>query len=293
MPTIHENLEYWSRYDWSQGGEEWTVAGYGGPEQAWNYAILPRLRAFLPARHVLEIAPGYGVWTRFLREHAKRMTLVDLTPRCIEACRERFGPVRMAYHVNDGRSLDMVEDGSVDLVFSWHSLVHCQHEVMRAYVTQLGRKLRPGGVGLIHHSNFGVHVDPRTGQLTRKSVGWRGEDMTADKFANDAHAAGLAILTQEITSWGEDPDADCFSTFMKPVPGKALPFYPVRRSRELFWDSVGMAMKMDRAYPSGPGRAGWRGDLARVVERGVTASWFTPKTRRVGGGAGSGVASGG
>ena len=143
MPTVEENLAWWTEYDWPEGGGEWTV-GYGCVESAWDWVIHPRIRRFLPAGHVLELAPGYGLWTAFLRPMCERMTLVDLTPKCIEACRERYGRKRMSYHVNDGFSLEMIQDGSIDFVFSLHSLVHAGHDVMESYLSQLGRKHETG-----------------------------------------------------------------------------------------------------------------------------------------------------
>ncbi len=147
-------------HHWAEGGAEWTV-GYGGPDMAWECAIFPRIRAFLPCEHILELGPGFGLWTAWLRRDCKRMTLVDLAPRCIDECRRRFGRWGMRYVVNDGLSLAMIRDGTIDLAFSWHSLVHCRHDVMASYVQQLARKLRPGGAGLIQHSNFGtIHDRP-------------------------------------------------------------------------------------------------------------------------------------
>ena len=80
--------------------------------------------------------------------------------RCVEACRERFKEdTHIRYAVNDGRSLEMVEEGSVDLVVSWDSLVHCEMDTISAYLRQLKTKLKPGGMGFIHHSN---HEPTRT-----------------------------------------------------------------------------------------------------------------------------------
>ena len=84
------------------------------------------------------------------------MIVVDMSDKCIDACKRRFrGLDHVRYHVNDGRSLDAIEDGSIDFVFSFDSLVHAEADVVEAYLAQLERKLRPGGVGFIHHSNLG------------------------------------------------------------------------------------------------------------------------------------------
>ena len=85
------------------------------------------------AESMLEIAPGYGRWTAFLKDLCSRLPLVDLSPKCIEACRERFGESDdIAYHVNDGRSPAMIDEDSIDFAFSFDSLVHVELEVLES-----------------------------------------------------------------------------------------------------------------------------------------------------------------
>jgi SAM-dependent methyltransferase len=158
MPEVDENLANWSAgWDWSQAGDEWS-AWWGGTPALWHGALLPRIHAFVPAATILEIAPGYGRWTQYLKDLAERLVIVDLTERCIEGCRQRFADAtNIEYHVNDGRSLDMVEDNSIDFAFSFDSLVHAEADVLAAYLAQLARKLKPNGVGFIHHSNIGAY----------------------------------------------------------------------------------------------------------------------------------------
>jgi hypothetical protein len=90
MPTISENRRVWGKeYSWLGQGDEFSWE-WGGAETQWHATILPRIRRFLPASRVLEIAPGYGRWTRFLMEHADEYIGIDLNPECVSACRARF-----------------------------------------------------------------------------------------------------------------------------------------------------------------------------------------------------------
>lgn len=214
MPTVSDNINRWQTKDWSNRGVEWCD-GFGGVQAAWDHALLPRINAFLPTGHTLELGPGYGVWTDYLRPLSKCMTLVDLAPNCIEFCRKRFGKRRMAYHANDGRSLAMVADGSVDLVFSFNSLVHADHDVMREYLRQLGTKMKPGAWGFIHHSNLGEY-ETEIGTGDGSFEHWRGRDMTAEKFRSACRDAGLACTVQEIISWGSPRFIDALSLFTRP-----------------------------------------------------------------------------
>src|SRR5688500_242534 len=111
-------------YDWIQAGEEWSEP-WGSSAARWFGTILPRIHDCLPAGTILEIAPGFGRWTHYLKEHCGQLHVVDPDERCIETCRRRFSrDPNLSYHVNDGRSLAMIPDGSIDFVFSFDSLVH-------------------------------------------------------------------------------------------------------------------------------------------------------------------------
>jgi 2-polyprenyl-3-methyl-5-hydroxy-6-metoxy-1,4-benzoquinol methylase len=217
MADTQKNREVWqSTWDWSQGGEEWS-AWWGGTEALWHGALLPRIHAFVPTGTILEIAPGFGRWTQFLKDLCDQLVVVDLAERCIEHCRERFAEdTHIEYHVNDGRSLDMVEDGSLDLAFSFDSLVHVEADVLDGYAHQLARKLKPDGVGFLHHSNIGQYR--ALVALARRApasalprlvasgaaidlLAWRAESVTAESFAERAGAAGLACVAQEKINW--------------------------------------------------------------------------------------------
>lgn len=230
MPDVEQNLSVWADgYDWSRRGDEWSK-WWGGTEAMWRAALLPRIHAFLPAGTILEIAPGYGRWTQFLKGQADRLVVVDLAEKCIDHCRMRFeGASNIEYHVNDGRSLEMVADGSVDFAFSFDSLVHVERDVIEAYVEELASKLKPNGVAFLHHSNAGAYR--RRARVARRLprrllpglirrgvvidvIAWRAETMTADVFAAACERVGLSCVSQECISWEHGNQLiDTLSTF--------------------------------------------------------------------------------
>src|SRR5215475_14385035 len=118
MPTIEQNSNVWNdNYEWSKDGDEWSQA-WGGSESQWFGTIFRRIHAFLPAETILEIAPGFGRWTHFLKNYCKRLIVVDLSERCIETCKRRFSrSSHIEYHINDGKSLQFVPDQSIDFAF--------------------------------------------------------------------------------------------------------------------------------------------------------------------------------
>jgi len=217
MADVEHNIAVWNEtWNWSTGGEEWS-GWWGGTPALWHGALLPRIHAFIPTGTALEIAPGFGRWTQYLKDACDQLIVVDLAERCIEHCRERFSDAtNIECHVNDGRSLEMVPDGSLDFVFSFDSLVHAEADVLESYALQLGRKLKPDGIGFFHHSNLGEHgalasLTRKTPEAFRRRLiqrghlidlgAWRAESMTADLFVEQCAEAGLSCIGQEKIPW--------------------------------------------------------------------------------------------
>jgi SAM-dependent methyltransferase len=232
MADVQQNLETWAgSYDWSSRGEEWS-GSWGGSEAMWWGTLLPRIHAWVPTGTILEIAPGFGRWTAFLTGVCDRLIGVDLSQRCVDACRERFrGASHAEFHLNDGRSLAMVADESVDLVFSFDSLVHAEQDVIDNYLEQLALKLKPDGVGFIHHSNMGHFV--RQAELAQRmpdglrrrmvirgwivnTYAWRARSVTAESLKRHCDQVGLACMAQEKINWEFGTHLiDAISTFTR------------------------------------------------------------------------------
>jgi SAM-dependent methyltransferase len=234
MPTIEENRSLFDKiYDWPQAGEEWSNH-WGDPNMQWYGCLLPRISAFLPADTIVEVGPGYGRWTAFLKGLCKRLILVDLSESCINRCRERFAECsHISYFINDGKSLEAVNDSSVDFIFSFDSLVHAEDAVLKAYVAEFAKKLRPNGAAFIHHSNLGEYIRrvelqfqlsriPKLYRLLEKlricdnlTTQWRAQSMTAAKMASFAHEYDLECVSQELVNWETRfVLVDCLSTLV-------------------------------------------------------------------------------
>lgn len=211
-------------YEWIQAGEEWSEP-WGGSEPQWFGSIFPRIHECLPASTILEIAPGFGRWTNYLKEHCEHLHVVDPAQRCIETCRRRFAAdSHLSYHINDGRSLAMIPDRSIDFVFSFDSLVHVWRDAVGAYLSQLPEKLKNDGVAFIHHSNLGEYASPVVDRLPGRmrklltkakvleSDHQRNPDMTAELFRVCCAEHGLTCICQEIVNWRGRRLIDCFST---------------------------------------------------------------------------------
>jgi hypothetical protein len=209
MATIEENLRVSDEsYGWPAAGDEWS-AHFGGTEALWHFVLLPRIHAFIPSAVILEIAPGFGRWTQYLKAQ----------------CQARFASeTHVRFHVNDGTSLAAVPDVSVDFVFSFDSLVHAEADVVEAYLREIEQKLTADGVGFIHHSNIGAYpqrlklrdryyrlprsireriITPATASalLSINLQAGRAKTMSAVLFRQLCEKAGLKCICQETLNW--------------------------------------------------------------------------------------------
>ena len=225
MPSRQMNRRLWSSYDWRRGGEEWSE-NWGTTANLWYGTLMPRLSAWLGDVRAVEIGPGHGRLTAYLRHYCRSLVLVDIAPNCIEFCRQRFaGAADLEFAVNNGSSLAFLPDASIDLVFSFDSLVHADVEVIGAYLPEIERVLRVGGHALVHHSNLAAVLAEEGGSGGHAGFHMRARDVSA-AFVADASSrlASLECRTQELISWDESLRLlDCISTFVRSVPRDQAP----------------------------------------------------------------------
>lgn len=190
--SVQRNYQMWEHYDWSRDGEEWTL----GAEWKQSFIEDVMRRYIEPRTSVLEIGPGAGRWSEPLQKLADRLVLVDLSPRCIELCRERLGDcANVEYYVNNGSTLAFVANETIDRIWSYDVFVHIAPPDINEYLKEMRRVLRPGGRAVIHHAaNGSVSHQARTG--------WRSS-MTAALFA-DLLAHHDLRLVRQFDSWGPD-----------------------------------------------------------------------------------------
>jgi ubiquinone/menaquinone biosynthesis C-methylase UbiE len=194
----------------------------GVPYADWKAAlfaefITPNLS---PQADVLEIAPGHGRWSELMVNQCRTLTLVDLSPTCIEFCRSRLEKYNnVAYQVTDGKTLTDVADTSIDFLWSFDSSVHMSPEVIQAYLHETHRVLRAGGKAVLHHAGrrdmlLGLGFLKDWGGLGRDAYkilsmgklgdddGWRS-DVSRELIRRLAERAGLTVESQ-VQTWGQN-----------------------------------------------------------------------------------------
>jgi len=245
VPDVNWNKAVWGNsYHWIDAGEEWST-GWGGSEAQWFGAIYPRLHRFLPARRILEIAPGFGRWTRYLLPLCEDYVGIDLSDKCTAACQKRFAGARHAQFItNDGRSLEAAKDQSFDLVFSFDSLVHAEYDVLAFYIPQIIDKLSSAGVAFIHHSNL------LTYNRTIGQPHGRGLTVSADAVADLVYRASGTVLVQKIVNWGGEHLIDCLSLFAHKNTFPSI--QPVRHTNPLFMAEAKLIKDFQSPYSKLP-----------------------------------------
>ena len=246
MVSVNYNKRWWGQdYDWSEAGDEWSRP-WGGPEAQWYGSLFPRIHRFLPTGQVLEIACGHGRWTQFLKDQCQGLTGVDLSGKCVDACRERFADEsHLRFFTNNGTTVPEVADASIDFIFSFDSLVHADQATIATYLVEFRRVLKPDGAAFIHHSNLGgssilsrqFRKVPKVGGALRRlrvldhQLG-RDFGVSAKSVASSAQSAGLRCIGQEIIPWTTRRTLlDCISVIVpdeSPAPRRS----PVVRNRQ-------------------------------------------------------------
>lgn len=187
--SVEANRYLWSSYDWSERGDEWTRKA-ANPDR-WLRELLDKMlyKYMGRGREILEIGPGAGRWTEYLIPISKRLVLVDITPKCIAMCRQRFAgrDNKVEYHVIDG-DIGFIEGNSLDRVWSYDVFVHINPSDTENYIKNISRILRPGGIAVIHHGSW----DEYKGGAV---VGFRSRT-TAAEVERFVRQAGLALLEQ-------------------------------------------------------------------------------------------------
>ncbi len=221
MSSVSDNKDYYEKYDWSTAGEEWS-APWGGTRSMWLASIFPRISQFLPTDRIVEIGCGYGRIAKVLHAFtASELVLFDIVDDCVEKCALVFeGSSKTRCLKTDGYSLQGVANNSVDLVFSFFSLVGADAETMQAYLQECGRVLRDDGAAFLHHSNAGMYYQDKTTQIDKRIrllAAYRDVSVDATRVRDMAVENSLVCIKQECINWDmEEVLSDCFSTLVRP-----------------------------------------------------------------------------
>ncbi|MGA2990110.1 MAG: class I SAM-dependent methyltransferase [Candidatus Korobacteraceae bacterium] len=133
-----EYEEWWERRGRYQMRDEAQQCWFAEREQL--YRVFDSLRL---AGHVLEPAPGTGVWTRRLICTAQRITAVDTSPEMLEINRAVVDSPKVEYVLADIFTWEPSQTFDAVVFGFWIS--HVPAERLNAFFAWLASCLRPGG----------------------------------------------------------------------------------------------------------------------------------------------------
>lgn len=156
---------------------------------------------------VVEIGCGLGRVTRVLAARARHVHALDVSGEMLARARElNPGLANVTWSRNDGRTLAGLADASADAVFSHVVLQHVPDPAITyAYVTEIGRVLRPGGRAALQVSDDpAVHrARPGIADRARSAAGrgprgathpaWLGSAVDLPTLRDTAARAGLTL----------------------------------------------------------------------------------------------------
>jgi len=194
----------WKKSDYYEPAEAWM-------DEAWTYMIWPFIREG-DFSCVVDLAAGHGRNTRKLLEVANALYVVDINEENIKFCHQRFANEnKITYIKNDGFTLKEIAAEAVTFVYSFDAMIHFDSDVVRSYLHEFYRILKPGGYGFCHHANY----DKDPGGHYQQNIGWKNF-MTDKLFHHYCAKEKLEVVKAKIYDNGTTYQEDCLTLFRKP-----------------------------------------------------------------------------
>lgn len=172
LEYIRRTYDRWAREDpfyavltaRAKRGNQWDPAeffarGRAEIEQVLRY--LDEAGVELRRDRALDFGCGVGRLSQALAPHFREVVGVDISEEMVRRARELdcYGPDRVRYVVNTAAGLPDLESESFDFVYSNITLQHVPPRLVRRYVAEFFRVLRPGGIAL-YQMRSGPRIRP-------------------------------------------------------------------------------------------------------------------------------------
>jgi len=174
--------------------------------------IFLRLFNNLDLTETIDLACGHGRHAEFVVRECVKLHLFDLVEENLDVCRERLsGHRNVEFHFGNGSNFRPLSDRTVSSIFCYDAMVHFSQDIIEAYLVDAARVLRPGGMALLHHSNYDAPEGVPYGENPHAR-----NKMTQARFCLLAGASGLEVEESCVIDWGGYTDLDCVTLLRKP-----------------------------------------------------------------------------
>ena len=197
-------------------GDPWTPSNAyferaeDGFSQLWERLVWPFI-SDCDLDVCLDLAAGHGRNSEFLQRHTRVLWVTDIQAGNVEVCSRRFASnTTIKCFTGNGYNFEPIEDGALSFIYCFDAMVHFDSDVVRAYLRDAYRVLRPGGRGFFHHSNYTAGHDWRTNPRSRNF-------MSIDLFRHYALKEGLEVVRQRPIRWADVENLDGFSLIQRPL----------------------------------------------------------------------------
>ncbi|MCP3963689.1 MAG: class I SAM-dependent methyltransferase [bacterium] len=185
----------------------------GELEISWILDEIQHLGLPLHPGTVLDFGCGVGRATRALARRFENTHGVDLAPSMIDLARELDPGSGIYYHLHGRPDLNLFDDASFDFVYSRLVLQHMSPDLSLAYIPELVRVLRPGGlIAFQLPSRDGAGDAPLLAALLRPSARFAAEITTGvsalELRANERRAIRVRVTNAGLCSWQSETDSD-------------------------------------------------------------------------------------
>ena len=166
---------------------------WGDPESSEPLRFV-RDRYLLPYidsnQQAVEIGPGGGRWTRYLREFQK-LYVVDYYVELLNELKRNFNLPNMVYIKNNGTDFPGVPPQSIDFVFAFGVFVHLDTPLIEVYLKNLRTIVKPG-------ANLVIHYSDQTKIMAQLNNGF--SDNNPDKMRALVKNTGYKIVEEDLTT---------------------------------------------------------------------------------------------
>lgn len=182
--------------------DEAHAAGYGGyskfdeTRMKWVLSLLPK--GFLTRESVvLDIGCGAGNWMKRVSPFVGEVHGVDISPEAINIAKNRLGEYgNIRLYVNDGCTLNLFEENTFNLVYSFWTFQHIPRETTLNYLRESHRVLKENGLLLFQVECY-LDPDKNIGDISYLKGKTEQIGYTATELSNITRDSGLKIIRRD------------------------------------------------------------------------------------------------